>query len=710
MPTPENPSQSLEEDEKVDSKMPFQSKKDKRTAVRVSERLELMKQGRKRQGDGTWDNWDRMYNSIPSREPDEKWQANVFVPFTMSTVLAILAETTSRRTRWKYFPVTKADEPKIDTLEAITDYTLEKGRYDDESLKRDIDKYVYGTSIWKEYFREDKRTIRERKISKDGTSKIETKEIKEFSDVYGKHIPIRNFYLDEKATDIKFARDCCERNIMDVEDFRRMFRKHKNAKKVPTAGEIRSHLSDEDINRIPAGGDTAEDGAYIPTAQMKDNDIEVIEYWNKPRDEHIFVANGVVVVDEPNPYAHKQLPYAMDVCIPKPNCAYGKGIPEVLESSQEELNSLHNQMLDESHLSIHAILLMGGMTIMDQDEYKLRPGTIIPVEDAKNVKQLEMRGVTASHFQMFEEVKQTARVASGLDVRFAENTTPQGSGDTATEVLRLQEASLRRIGLLTKMLEIRCLPRIGMLRVANIKQYYSDPRRVEMVTTDSDNIGINEETGEAEQQKKIVIRLQQEGRSGYDFKELDPADIRANVDVQVIPQSTQPISNAVLAKRLSTALQTVLSFPPAMQIVDVTELFKQYFKRLELPISLVRDFLDEDTQADYELANEENQAMAQGESIPSTVNPSEKHTAVHLAFVYEIDPEGRQTGSLTPQFEQLPQEAKKLIMNHIEGEYSQHAIQGGIDYEGKERTIKLEAGTGTQEVTGGQELETNLNV
>lgn len=680
--------------------MPRQSKKVRKTVNRVKERLGWMKTGRKRNGDSNWDIWDRLYLNTPLREPDEDWMSNVFVPFVMSTILAILSEITASRTRWKLLPVSKNDDDKVETMEAITEYTFEKGRWDEESFKRDIDKLVYGTSVWKEYYREDRRTIRTRKIDKEGNETIETKDIREFQDVYGKHIPVRNFYLDDRATDMRDARDCIEREIMDIRDFKTKYSKYRLSKKVKEWGFIKPSISERKIQNLPPGGNLNEEGDRIPKTRLKENQVEVLEYWNKPNDEHIVIANDVLVVDEPIPYDHKQLPYAIDVCIPKPNSSYGMGICEILYPLQEEQNEWRNMGLNQGKLAIHKPIIMDGLTTLDEDEWKLRPGAIIENQGG-SATVIDVPMPDGNYHSMTEEIRQDARIAAGLDVRFAEASSTKGN-DTATEILRLQEASLRRIGLLTKILEIKALPRIGMLRTMNIQQIYKDPLRVQQIITDSDQVRLDETTGKTSLKKTFrTIRVQTEGRVGYDFKEIKPTDVRGNFDVFVVPQSTQPMSQAVLMKRLNVAINTVLASEVALQVVDITELFKHFFKELNLPASMVSDLLKEEDQADHKLAEEENQDMAAGDDVAATKNPSLQHTAVHLAFVYEIDEQGRQSGQFNEQFATLDNKTKQVIMKHIDGEKKQHSVKGNVPTN-KARTPNKVQGTGTQSTPGGE--------
>lgn len=669
-----------------------------------------MKETRQRHGDKSWDRWDRNYLSQPGGEPEEKWMANVFVPFTLSTVLAILSELTEQNLTWKVMPQTSADEKQADTIQVITDFTKEKGNWNDEAFNADYDKLIYGTSVWKEYYREDRRVIKEPKYDKEGNLiEVKEKDIREFSDVYGKRIPLRNFYLDDKALSMREARDCVERNIMDIYDFRMRYAKYRNSKKVREWGFMKPSISENDIQNIPEGGDLNEDGLYIPTSLMKDHEIEVLEYWNRPRDMHVIIANGIVVVDEPIPYWHKQLPYVLDVCIPRPNSAYGMGVPEVLESSQEEMNTYHNLMLDTGKISLRAPVLVGGMTILDEDEYVLRPGGLIPVEDVTQAKPMPVTNILASHFQMYEEIKQTARVATGLDVRFAESTSPEGS-DTATEVLRLQASSLRRIGLLSKHRRIHALPRLGMLRSANIQQFYQDPLRVDRVLKDGHTIAENETTGEYKLKPVYrQIRVKDDTGMSYNFQEIKPEDVRGNVDIYVEPQASEDLSEAVIAKRINTILQTIVAFPPMLQIVDLPALLRHYFKQIDLPYSIVKDVLSE-PEADFDLAAQEDEAMRGGKVIPPTPNPTPQHTAVHAASIFELDANLEPTGQYSASFNALPQDVQEVMIKHYEGELETQQLKGEIP--GNKGRTPTPGGTGTQQTVAnagaGEDMQTQF--
>lgn len=688
--------------------LPTQSEERRKTASFVYQRLNDMKMNREKLGDRKWDKWDQLSRNEPTGQPPEDWMANVFVPFVMSVELAILSEITDRRIRWHYLPTMPDDEPLTDMLEAIKDYSMDKGEWDDEFFRFTHDKIHYGTSIWKEIYREDRRAIREpKKGGKKG--EYESRDIKEFQDVYGYKVDLRDFYLDDrvKGEGMRGAEDCIERKIMRIGLFRTRFGKYNKSDKVKEYGFIKPVI---DVKKFPSGGDTTQEGAYLPIAEMNADEVEVLEYWNKLKDQHIVVANGIVVVDEPIPYMHKQLPYTIDVAIPVSNSPYGMGIPEVLESTQEELNTAHNIMIDVNKLDLMRPTFMGGMSLLDEDEYQLRPKGIIPVDDVTQVKEMASNGVSETHFRMFEEIKQTGRVAAGLDPRFTEANSPAGGVESATEVLRLQEASLRRIGLFQKMLEIRSIPRIAKQRAMNIMQFYRDPLRVETVLGPHKEVEVDENTGKPKFRKvNRRIRTEKDGKTNYDFVEINPSDVRwIDLDVRVVGQSSQPHSAAIIAKRVNTALQTVLAFPQALEVVDLVELMRQFMKALDLPSAIVRDVVQGPENNDYGLAAEENDQLRTGTNVPPTTNPSDKHSMIHAAFIYRLDPSGRILGGFNETFKALPPQAKEAFLKHYQGELKQHAAKGRVSAEGAARTPSP-GGIGSQGTAAG-EVETQEGV
>lgn len=696
-------------------RIPRQSAENTVLSGRICTRFQQMKLGRQRQGDNLWNKWDQLYRNEPTSEPPEDWMANVFVPFVMSVELAILAEITDRRPRWKVLPQAPGDEEKADTIQAITDYTMDKGSWDDEFFKFTHDKIHYGTAVWKEVYREDRRVIREKVKLKNGKRKFKEKDIREFQDVYGHHVPLRDFYFDDRVVTegIRGAEDCLERKIMRIELFRTRFSKYRRSKNVKAWGKmIKPELTDAEIKKFPPGGDTSPSAGFIPIEPLREDEVEVLDYWNKLNDEHVIVANGIVIVNEPNPYDHKQLPFAIDVAIPRPQSAYGIGIPQTLEPPQEELNTYHNMMIDEAKLNISKPTFMGGSSLIDEDEWQVRPKMIIPVDDVDQIKESTVGGPGVEAFRMFEEIKQTIRTAAGLDVRFAESTSPGGGVDTATEVLSLQEASLRRIGLYTKIMELRALPRIANLRTMNIMQYYSEPLRVEQILGKDNEVVLDEMTGKPKVRKVLrSIRFQKDGKSNFDFMDIEPEQIRAaSVDIKVVPQSTQPLSQAVIAKRINTAMQTIMSFPPAIESVDVLELVKQFLKALDLPMSIAREVIKGEEGDDLELAAQENDALRKGEGIPATTNPSVKHTAIHASFIYKLDEQGRMQGGFTDTFKGLAPDAKQVFLKHYQGELSQHETKGTIAATGRARGVGSVGGTGTQTTTVGGEIATQEGV
>ena len=138
---------------------------------------------------------------------------------------------------------------------------------------------IYGTSIWKEYYREDRRVIRTRKVNKNGKETITSKDIREFNDVHGKHIPIRNFYLDDRATEIRFARDCIEREVVDIRDFKTRYSKYKLSKRVKEWGFIKPIISEKKIKNVTTGGDVNEDGSIYLKTRIKEDQANVSREW-----------------------------------------------------------------------------------------------------------------------------------------------------------------------------------------------------------------------------------------------------------------------------------------------------------------------------------------------------------------------------------------------------------------------------------------------
>jgi len=278
--------------------------------------------------------WEKNYENIRDsfEKSGDEWQSNHVVPVTIAAVETAKSEISEQQIR----PIISArgseDECKSRVMQRIFDYTWEVADSDGMTDDAVNDLLIQGTAISQEYYLKN--------MVKVTTGKgDETKEVAEYDDVMGELVKLQDFYIDEYARSFTgpfAARDCIRRFVMSYDDFRQFFQ-----------GDVWDQFGNAQYVK-PGGADVNYYEWFKPPIGINPaKQVEVLWYWAKsPQDRLRIVANDVLIRDSGNPYKHKQLPFVRWICIKRPHRFYGKGLPELLESVQDEQNTLRRMIID----------------------------------------------------------------------------------------------------------------------------------------------------------------------------------------------------------------------------------------------------------------------------------------------------------------------------------------------------------------------------
>lgn len=614
------------------------------------------------------------------RGPDE-WQSNHYVPTTAAVVETAMSEIVDQSPKPMVLARGQEDIPKATIMEHIFEYSWEVADSDLEEEDVLHDALVCGTGIAQEYYWKNMRKIKTR--LKKG-SKIEyDEEIQaDFDDCYMECVRLEDFYVDELARSFHGpyqARDCIRRYVMDIQVFRDFFKgiwdPLGNAKFVEPGG---------DVNYYQTVG-------YSPPDTIdKSKQVEVLWYWSiAPEDLLVIVANSVVVVAGPNPYKHKQLPFARAVDIKRTHTFYGKGEAELLESVQDEMNTLRRMMIDRNHLDIDKMFYGPSRINLSDEDTIARPHGFIPADE--DIHPVEYGDTPRSVELGLSHLEDDAVVSSGINPR-AESLPTTG---TATEAAILKESTLKRIRLKVRRFEREFLTRIARLRVANILQFYPQPRLEQIIgkqgteeyKTEMEQLQakglIEESNGQTYQKKFRQIPLMgkefktdekgspmiQDSPQPYSFFELKPEYFlpkASGYNIKIAAGSTLPISKALIQSRAQEAFDrlfpVVSAFPGTYDPKKLGDVL--VLKPLDINPSDVSVDQPMQNEADkravmlVQLATQENKMMMQGQQVPPTPYSSASHTQVHVEF------------TSSPSFQQLPGTDPRIqiFTNHIVGE------------------------------------------
>jgi hypothetical protein len=146
---------------------------------------------------------------------------------------------------------------------------------------------------------------------------------------------------------------------------------------------------------------------------------------------------------EPSTYGYNRPPYVSFTAYPRPNFFYGRSIPELLESSQDELTALHNMRSDSLTRRIAPPLMQQVGSAWNPDEIPWKPGQVIPFNDPGELFELQLSDIPNGLFAHEQDIMQFTERVTGMS-DYAIGTSPS-RGRTATEVNRVTSEGLARI-------------------------------------------------------------------------------------------------------------------------------------------------------------------------------------------------------------------------------------------------------------------------
>ncbi len=649
------------------------------------DRFIAMQEGSERQDvEKKWDKWQKQWEAF--RDPrtidsDEMWQSNHVTPITTSVVQTALSEMIDQEIRPFYLPRGIEKQAKTTLMQHIWDYAWWTANSD--LMMHDVysDILVLGTAITQEYYRKEKRIVRDETVSKKQTV-LKERTTYDYDDVYGEVVPLRDFFVDEKARSFDgayAARDCIRRYVMDIDDFMLMYKdsdwdQFDNAKLVKPGGDLEYY----EYYQPPHGIDLS-------------REVEVLHYWAvKPYDRFCIVANDILIRDGNNPYNHKQLPFCRAVDIKKTQFFYGKGEPELLESIQDESNTLRRMIIDRNHLDIDKMFLVSNRIGLTDEDLIARPHGLIPTDDLNATKPIEYGDIPRSVEVSLQNLEDDAVIATGINPRA--QSMPQAS--TATEAAMLKESTLKRIELKLWLLKKEFFPRMAELRTENILQFYPQPRLEKIVGEEESQEYQQQmeilqqqglvETIDGEKYQKTYRQIQVKGskigrnakgeinfqpQQGFSSFDLKPDDFlplaRGGYVIRFEAGSNIEISKPLMQSKdlelFDRFSQIALNVPNSYDIVKLGDMIlRDYDKNPDdyKPATATGDNTAEQLQMLLQLAQMENQMMYSGKEVPATPYASPAHTRVHLTFMN------------APKFKDLGKDDKirKIFLNHVIGE------------------------------------------
>lgn len=589
------------------------------------------------------------------------WRADLHLPDSFAAIQAQEQERIQRKSRPGLDATEESDEPIAELGNAVLTYNMDNTGFDYQYYLAKLAAAPRGTSFLMDYWRLDKRIVKDPVDVNDETGEIEyeDKEITDFDDDYTEWVPNEFIYIDEKAKRIDEAVDGFRREIVNIEEFHRIY------------GDKPGFF---DTEFVVAGGDTSNRSFFKLPKDVTEKDVEVLHYYNRSIDAYWVVANNITVCDSPLPWKHKELPFAVMYQYQIAGRFWGVGIPKVIHYLSEERRSIRNLNIDRQKIIIGGAFLHNSSFDIDDEDTTLYPGKIISVDTNGQsvdgaIRQLQMSDVPSSSFKTEEILLEDMRRAHGIDDRV------QGVnvGGTATESAILKESALKRINMISIASEMDTLIRVGRLKWSNIQFFYPIPRIEKIVKSNEERddkiyrkISVKgKKFAVVDDNGAKVLRMEDvRGKSALNIDKDLAKYLEGSFDISVDADAFTPISKAIEQTKKTEMFSLLLSNAATLATLDLNGAVADVLTVNNIKPDIWMKNPDGNRKDMMMLAEAENEVMSAGQPLNGTKNASEDHTMVHLMF------------TRTAEFTELAPEVQQIIMDHILQEHDNNPATG----------------------------------
>jgi hypothetical protein len=479
--------------------------------------------------------WKRFYKLYRNYRDvsNTPYKSNIFVPYIFSKVETVvpkmLGTMFNTRPIISVQPRKGASEDLSLLLESLLEYQLDEDQLEFFSKILEFFKEcaIYGSSFAKVI------------------PKFNDDELASFNYVDIEPIDLFHIFPDYRAKSIRRMKYIIQLSYVDYEELESMARSgfYKNVTELLGKLESINAVDEYKKKRLSSVG-ILDEYAFDATRRV----VEVLEYWDR---EYIYTvgARRELLKKEKNPFGGL-LPFIMARYIPVQHELYGIGIPEIAESLQEELNDVRNQRMDNVNLIINRMFVANKYADIDFDSVISYPGNVILTNDMAAIQALPTPDVTQSAYKEEEIIKRDIDGATG-EYPYSAGEPPQRR-ETATGIVKLQQASNIRFDTVVKMLEFTVIRSVAKMFLW-LDYSFLDPKDF----------------------ARIVGPEEFEARNGMSFYQQDITDILKMYNFQPMGSSTTAVKEVRI-----------------QQMMQAYQLFNgdQYINQLELRKMLLDAF------------------------------------------------------------------------------------------------------------------------
>jgi transcriptional regulator with XRE-family HTH domain len=216
-------------------------------------------------------------------------------------------------------------------------------------------------------------------------------------------------------------------------------------------------------------------------SELKDHEVEILKYYNRSKNKHIILINGVPVYAGIFPWIDGKYPFAKGWHEPYGNDFFwGYSFVQKIMNEQDLINTLFNMMVDKTYGSLTPFGLSSDLDDL-ADDTVMETGKIRKVGDINNWKFETLPGVQQGEEAMLQNALSFIRENSSIDGSGA--ASPQGGKVTMRQAVLKQQEVMAKLGFTINYLEDFERDRTE-LRISHLLQFYSIPRMEKITGTD----------------------------------------------------------------------------------------------------------------------------------------------------------------------------------------------------------------------------------
>jgi len=489
-----------------------------------------------------WISYYKQYRGV--RDETRKkypYRSKLFIPYSFTSVEGVLAKIMEilfmEKPIVKALPQMEDDAMSADMIERLLDYQFYMMRIYPMAQMILRDALIYGTAFAKVYWDREVKTLEVpgRITMPDGSVKTDMAVIEQeiFDGPRIVSIPNERLFIDPGASSIKDAEFVIHKEWKTIDYLKQQKKlgaRYKNLGKLEEG-------SVEDIGPLQQAKLQAL--GISPAEELEQiKKVEVWEYWTNDK-KYTTVDRKHLIESEDNTLCPGNKPFVLAKPISLSNELFGLGFMEMLFYLQHELNDVRNQRMDNVNLIINKIIKVSSHAGVDLNYLKSIPGAIWLAERPELITPLEMSDVTASSYLEAQEIKSDMQHTIG-DYDYFRGASPSTSRETATTVIRLQEAAMNRISGITRYIEESFVVPLAQLMMDLNKQYLNVEKPIRIF---------------GEQGQKWIELSQNDITQYYDFQAM--GSIRASLK----KQQEKEKSMELLGMLLPLAEQLNLNLP-----------------------------------------------------------------------------------------------------------------------------------------------------